>query len=261
MNPKAPKNPKTYRYFIKLAYNGKNYHGWQRQDNAGSVQEVVEDALSKIFGDKITLTGAGRTDAGVHAREFFAHFDFHTSYWKRELQRKTHKLNGFLPKDIKVFEIFKVRDDMHARFDAESRTYEYIITTAKDPFIEDFAWYVYGEMDVDRMNEGASILLEYNDFTSFSKLHSQVRTNNCEIMSAVWEKRNDLLVFTITADRFLRNMVRAIVGTLVDVGKGKITLEDFRNIIEARNRSEAGLSVPAQGLYLTAIQYPDELTS
>ncbi len=233
------------------------YHGWQRQDNAVTVQQLLEEALSTLFGTEISVTGAGRTDTGVHAREFYAHFDLDDLVRKRELQRKTNRLNSFLPKDIKIFEIFKVNTDMHARFDAISRTYEYIITTAKDPFIDDFAWYVYGDIDVAMMNKGAKALLEYTDFTSFAKLHSQVRTNNCELMEASWVKKNDMLVFTIKADRFLRNMVRAIVGTLVELGRGKITLEEFRQIIEAKDRSEAGLSVPPHGLYLTRIEYPE----
>ena len=233
------------------------YHGWQRQDNAVTVQQLLEEALTTLFGAEITVTGAGRTDTGVHAREFYAHFDLDDLVRKRELQRKTNRLNSFLPKDIKIFEIFRVNTDMHARFDAISRTYEYIITTAKDPFIDDFAWYVYGDIDVSMMNKGAKALLEYTDFTSFAKLHTQVRTNNCELMQASWVKKNDMLVFTIKADRFLRNMVRAIVGTLVDLGKGKITLEEFRQIIEAKDRSEAGLSVPPHGLYLTRIEYPE----
>jgi tRNA pseudouridine38-40 synthase len=247
----------SQRYFIKLAYNGTAYHGWQRQENAITVQEVLEKGLRRIFGSKLAVTGAGRTDTGVHAREFYAHFDNRTSLKENELEKKIYRLNSYLPKDIIINDIFPVKEDMHTRFDAISRTYEYIITTRKDPFINDFAWYVFGEMDLDKMNEGAKVLMEYTDFTSFSKLHTQVKTNNCTIMEAAWQRRNDLLVFDIKADRFLRNMVRAIVGTLVDLGRGKLEIDDLKNIIEAKDRSEAGLSVPAHGLYLTKVEYPE----
>jgi tRNA pseudouridine38-40 synthase len=247
------------RYFIKLAYNGSAYHGWQVQNNADTIQEVIEDGMRRIFNKRIPLVGAGRTDAGVHAREFYAHFDYDFVLKEKELQKKTYRLNSFLPKDIIIFDMFQVKDDMHTRFDALSRTYEYIITTRKDPFINDFAWFVFPKLDLDLMNEGASVLLEYNDFTSFAKLHTQVKTNHCNLMEAKWEERNHLLVFTIKADRFLRNMVRAIVGTLVELGQAKIDIDEFRRIIEAKNRSEAGLSVPAQGLYLTSIEYSEDV--
>lgn len=243
------------RYFIKLAYNGKAYHGWQWQDNAISVQQVLEEGISRIFNEKISVTGAGRTDTGVHAREFFAHFDLSALFSQQELAEKVYKLNSFLPKDIFIFDIYPVQKEAHARFDAVSRTYEYIITTRKDPFNHEFAWYFYGELDLDLMNKGAELLLNYTDFTSFSKLHTQVKTNNCKLMEAYWEQRDHLLIFTIKADRFLRNMVRAIVGTLVDVGRGKYNISDLNDIIEAKDRSEAGLSVPAHGLFLVNIEY------
>lgn len=242
-----------------MAYNGAAYHGWQKQDNAETIQQILEDGLKRIFNHKGGVVGAGRTDTGVHAREFYAHFDYDFILKGKELEKKTYKLNGFLPRDIMVNDIFEVRGDLHSRFDAVSRTYEYIINQVKDPFLNDFSWYVSGQLDVDLMNEGAQILLEYTDFTSFSKLHSQVKTNNCQLMEARWENRGHLLVFTIKADRFLRNMVRAIVGTLVDLGRGKITLEELRGIIDAKDRSEAGLSVPALGLYLVNIEYAEEL--
>lgn len=247
----------TYRYFIKLAYNGKAYHGWQRQDNALSVQQVMEEGLRLIFGEEAGVTGAGRTDTGVHATKFFAHFDLSLELSGTALEARRFKLNNYLPGDIYVFDIWQVDPQAHARFDALSRTYEYIITTRKDPFRQDSAWYLHGSLDISRMNEAAKVLYEYNDFTSFSKLHTQVKTNNCRIMEAHWVKQDNLLVFKIRADRFLRNMVRAIVGTLVDIGKGKIGPDDLRDIIEARDRSEAGLSVPAHGLYLVDIEYPD----
>jgi tRNA pseudouridine38-40 synthase len=245
------------RYFIKLAYKGTAYHGWQWQENAISVQQLLEEALSTILNHKVAVTGAGRTDTGVHAREFYAHFDHDQDFILSELEEKVYKLNSFLPKDISVFEIFRVKENAHARFDALSRAYEYVITSRKDPFNTDFAWYYYGDLDVDRMNKGAKILLEYTDFTSFSKLHTEVKTNNCKLMEAGWEAREHLLIFNITADRFLRNMVRSIVGTLIELGRGRISLMEVRNIIEARNRSKAGMSVPAHGLYLVNIEYPD----
>lgn len=243
------------RYFIKLAYNGKAYHGWQWQENAITVQQVLEEALSAIFAGKIAVTGAGRTDTGVHAREFYAHFDHEKHFEDAELKEKIFKLNGFLPADILISDIMRVKDDAHARFSALSRTYEYYISTRKDPFNNELAWLVYGSLDIDEMNKGAAILLEYKDFTSFSKLHTQVNTNNCNVMEAAWKSKDHLLVFNIKADRFLRNMVRAIVGTLVDIGKKKTDIEDLRNIIEAKDRSAAGLSVPAHGLFLANIEY------
>jgi tRNA pseudouridine38-40 synthase len=248
-----------HRYFIKLAYNGKAYHGWQWQSNALTVQQVMEAGASTIFGSKISLTGAGRTDTGVHAREFYAHFDLDLNYNPEELEQKVHQLNGFLPKDICVLGIIPVAPDAHARFDALSRTYEYHITTRKDPFNLEYAWLVQAKLDLDMMNRGAAIIMEYRDFTSFSKLHTQVKTNHCEVMEAGWEQHGHLLVFTIRANRFLRNMVRAIVGTLVDLGRGKMSLEELRAIIEARNRSEAGRSVPAHGLFLARIDYGEEV--
>lgn len=247
----------THRYFIKLAYNGKAYHGWQLQENALTVQQVLEEGMALIFGTRLALTGAGRTDTGVHATKFYAHFDLSVRLPDDELEKKVLKLNTYLPGDIFVFEIRPVHPHAHARFDAISRTYEYIITTRKDPFRQDAAWYFYGELDVTRMNEAAKLLNDYTDFTSFSKLHTQVKTNNCRIMEAKWEEDGSLLVFRIKADRFLRNMVRAIVGTLIDIGRGRIDIDEFKRIIEARNRSEAGLSVPAHGLYLINIEYPD----
>ncbi|MEE4255571.1 MAG: tRNA pseudouridine(38-40) synthase TruA [Bacteroidales bacterium] len=244
------------RYFIKLSYNGKAYHGWQRQENAATVQQVLEEAIATIFEESIDITGAGRTDTGVHATEYYAHFDSENVYSEQELQDKVFKLNSFLPTDIYVFGIFGVDPELHARFSAHSRKYEYHITRRKDPFRRDLAWFVHGPLEIEMMNSAASVLMDYHDFTSFSKLHTQVKTNNCRIMEAYWEEQGHLLVFNIKADRFLRNMVRAIVGTLLDVGRGKISLEEFKAIIEAKDRSEAGLSVPAHGLYLVKIEYP-----
>ena len=215
----------------------------------------LEEGISRIFNEKISVTGAGRTDTGVHAREFFAHFDRSTLFSQQELAEKVYRLNSFLPKDIFIFDIYPVQEEAHVRFDAVSRTYEYVITTRKDPFNHEFAWYFYGDLDLDLMNKGAGLLLNYTDFTSFSKLHTQVKTNNCKLMEAHWEQMDHLLIFRIKADRFLRNMVRAIVGTLVDVGRGKYNIKDLKDIIEAKDRSEAGLSVPAHGLFLVNIEY------
>lgn len=247
----------NHRYFIKLAYNGAAYHGWQWQDNALSVQEALEKGMETIFGLNISLTGAGRTDTGVHAREFYAHFNLEKELSHEECSKAAFKLNSLLPADIYIFNIIPVGKDVHARFDAISRTYEYFITRRKDPFRRGLAWYVWGALDVEKMNHAAAILHEYNDFTSFSKLHTQVKTNNCRIVHAAWKEQEHLLVFTITADRFLRNMVRAIVGTLIDIGRGRYEVEEIRNIIEAKDRSLAGLSVPAHGLYLSRVEYPE----
>jgi tRNA pseudouridine38-40 synthase len=245
------------RYFIKLAYNGTNYHGWQRQENALTIQEVIETGLSLKLGEDIRVMGAGRTDTGVHAEEFFAHFDHNDMNGK--LEQLVYSLNAYFPADIVICDIFKVKPDMHARFSAISRTYEYRISRLKDPFNHEFVYHYSADLDIDLINRGAEILFDYEDFTSFSKLHTQVRTNNCKMIHAKWEMRNDLLVFTITADRFLRNMVRAIVGTLLDLGKHKIDLSELRKIIENKNRSDAGFSVPAKGLFLTAIEYPGDI--
>ncbi|WP_417367898.1 tRNA pseudouridine(38-40) synthase TruA [Flavobacterium beibuense] len=241
------------RYFIEFAYNGKNYHGWQYQPHSISVQEVLNKALSTLLKQPIDVTGAGRTDTGVHAKQMYAHFDFDkeldSSFW-------TKKLNAFLPKDIVVYRIIPLHDDAHARFDATSRTYEYHIHTFKDAFDNETSWYYFHKLDVEKMNEAAKILFEYKDFKCFSKTHTDVKTFNCVMMEANWQQDGNKLVFTVAADRFLRNMVRAIVGTLVNVGQGKLTLQEFREIIESRDRNNAGFSVPAHGLYLTKVAYP-----
>jgi len=247
------------RYFIKLAFNGKNYHGWQMQENALTIQSVINDALSKILGEEINVTGCGRTDTGAHAIEFYAHFDINKILNKNDRDNIVFKLNNFLDDSIVIFNIIPVKSNAHARFDAISRTYQYFITRQKDPFDNDFSYYVYGDINLDLMNEGAKILCEYKDFTSFSKLHSDVKTNNCKIIDAKWIEKEDKLIFTITADRFLRNMVRAIVGTLLDIGKKKISHKDLKKIIESKNRSDAGYSVPAKGLILTRIEYHDDI--
>lgn len=250
--------PGTQRYFIYLAYDGTAYHGWQRQPNGLSVQERIEEALSLLLRRETAITGAGRTDAGVHARLMVAHADLPTLLPTPE--EWVHRLNRLLPSDIVIYRICPVRVDAHSRFDALSRTYHYYIACRKDPFQGRYRWVMDGKrLDIDRMNEAASHLLRYTDFTSFSKLHTDVKTNNCRITRAGWSLTGNDLVFEITADRFLRNMVRAIVGTLVDVGRGKLSVADFCAIIEARDRCKAGTSAPGNALFLTDITYPEEL--
>lgn len=240
------------RYFVKLAYNGTNYHGWQCQPNASSIQETLNNAFSIIFNAEINIMGAGRTDTGVHAQEMFAHFDFESNF---DIQNSIHKLNSFLPKDIVIFDIIPVHDEAHARFDATQRTYEYHINTVKNVFQTDGSWYYHQNLNIELMNLAAAELKNYTDFECFSKVNTDVNTFNCVISEAFWNKENDQLIFTISADRFLRNMVRAIVGTLINIGLEKITLEDFKSIIESKDRNKAGFSVPAHGLYLTRISY------
>jgi tRNA pseudouridine38-40 synthase len=240
------------KYFIKLAYNGTNYHGWQSQPNASSVQETLSKAISVVLNAEINLMGAGRTDTGVHAREMFAHLDVQAPLDTKSL---IHKLNSYLPKDIVIYDIISVHEDAHARFDATKRTYEYHINTFKDAFSQDESWYYQHVLDLDIMNQASKLLLNHTDFQCFSKVNTDVNTFDCTIFEAYWQQEGNRLVFTISANRFLRNMVRAIVGTLVYVGLHKITLEDFNNIIASKNRSEAGFSVPAHGLYLTKIDY------
>lgn len=245
------------RYFIELAYNGKNYHGWQIQPEAVTVQETLNRVLTTLLREEIRVVGAGRTDTGVHASFYVAHFDTPTPLGDPE--QTTYKLNRLTGTDIAVRRIYAVRPDAHARFSALSRTYRYFIDKEKDPFTCDYAWRVHPLPDIGRMNEACRILFEYTDFTSFSKLHTDAKTNNCTIMQALWQDTGRQLVFTIQADRFLRNMVRAIVGTLVEVGQGKLTPEDFRRIIESKDRCSAGASVPAKGLFLCHVEYDEKI--
>jgi len=246
------------RYFLHISYNGTAYHGWQVQDNAISVQAVLNEKISIALQEEIYVVGAGRTDTGVHAEYFILHFD--TQKPISDKASFIDKINKLLPYDIAAYHLYDVQPDANTRFDALSRTYEYRITRKKNPFLTDLAWYYRFPLNIDLMNRAAKILFEYEDFTSFSKTGTQVKTNICKIYEAVWfEKEPDLLVFKIKADRFLRNMVRAITGTLIDVGREKISLENFRKIIEAKNRSYAGFSVPAHGLFLTRIEYPERL--
>lgn len=246
------------RYFIRLSYKGTNYHGWQIQPNAISVQEVLNKALSTILNCEINVVGCGRTDTGVHASDFYAHFDV-VQDKQIDCEKLSFRLNRFLPHDIAIKETFQVKEEAHTRFDPISRTYHYLITKEKNPFRKESHWKIPYELDVDKMNEAAKVLFEFEDFTSFSKLHTDVKTNNCKIYQAIWKDKGDELVFVVKADRFLRNMVRAIVGTLVEVGRGKMDLDGFRMVIESKNRSNAGSSVPGHGLFLAEIEYPKGL--
>lgn len=244
------------RYFLHLAYDGSNYKGWQIQPNGNTVQAELTRALSVMMRKDILITGAGRTDSGVHARNFYAHFDVKADYTQEQLDQFVYKLNRFLPADITVYRMFRVADDLHARFSAISRTYKYYISQNRDPFVRNYVWYRFGAVDVEAMNRAANVLLDITDFTSFSKLHTQTNTNNCKVIHAQWEQTANGLVFTITADRFLRNMVRAVVGTLLDVGLGKMSHDEFVAVIHSKDRCNAGESVPAQGLFLEDIGYP-----
>ncbi len=241
------------RYFLELSYNGTLYHGWQRQPNAISVQEVLEDSLSTVLRIKTEVVGAGRTDTGVHAKQIMAHFDHDQMLEPNQLK---YKLNSILPLEIAIKNIHLVKDDAHARFNAVSRSYEYHITFRKDPFQINKSYYLKKPLDLELMNKAAKLLLNYTNFKCFSKSKTDVKTYNCTITEAVWIKDNDQLIFVISANRFLRNMVRAIVGTLIEIGEHKLDIEDLVTIIKSQDRSQAGYSVPAHGLYLTAVHYP-----
>lgn len=241
------------RYFMDIAFDGTAYHGWQKQPKDVSVEETVERALSLLTREETEVVGAGRTDAGVHARQMVAHFDYNGTMDTQDL---CYKLNALLPNDISVRRIWEVKDDAHARFDATQRTYEYWVTLKKDPFLVNRALWVKGTLDFERMNEAAATLMEYEDFTSFCKLHTDAKTNLCKVTRAEWTERGEgLWVFTISANRFLRNMVRAIVGTLLEVGRGKMDVAGFRQVVEGKNRALAGTSAEAGGLFLTVISY------
>ncbi|MEC7771649.1 MAG: tRNA pseudouridine(38-40) synthase TruA [Bacteroidota bacterium] len=244
------------RYFIQFSYFGKAYHGWQNQPNAITVQEVLEKALSTLLRAKVEVVGAGRTDSGVHAKEMFCHLDVDAV---SDIDELVYRLNAFLPDDIAVQAIIPVAQDAHARFDAVGRTYEYWLVKEKDPFLFDHAHFVKHPLDVDSMNKAAKILLDYTDFECFSKSNTDVKTFDCDVREAFWAIDKEKWVFTITADRFLRNMVRAVVGTLLDVGMGKMAPEGIHQIIASKDRGEAGVSVPAKGLYLTKVSYPKEI--
>lgn len=251
------------RWFLRLAYDGTSYNGWQSQPNATGVQSVIEKALSTMLRENVKITGAGRTDTGVHARCMYAHFD--TSRPIESQEKFLSSLNRLVGRDIAVYELFEVKDDAHARFDAISRTYRYYVSGRKNPFSRGFSWECRRQLDVDAMNEAAALLLSVDDFTSFAKLHSDAKTNICNVTVAHWERvrlprpefgDEEMLVFTIKADRFLRNMVRAVVGTLVEVGLGKMTVDGFADVIRRKDRCSAGTSMPAQALFLEDIEYP-----
>ncbi len=246
-----------HRYFIYLAYDGTNYHGWQIQPDRISVQECFMKALSTFLQRDVEVIGAGRTDTGVHASLMVAHFDSETLL---DTQLVTTKLNRMLPRDISVFKVCEVKPTVHARFDATSRTYKYYVTTVKYPFNRLYAARPFFALNFEKMNEAAATLFDYTDFTSFSKLHTAAKTNNCRIMHAAWTQEDEhTWVFTIKADRFLRNMVRAIVGTLFEVGRGLKTIEEFRDVIEQKDRCEAGHSADAKGLFLVDVGYRDDI--
>lgn len=249
----------TQRYFIGLAYDGTKYHGWQVQPNAVAVQQLLNKALTTLLRQPIETTGCGRTDTGVHAKEFFAHLDVQfMDHGPSTMDKRS--LNALLPHDIAIKNIIPVHPEAHARFDATLRSYEYHIHFEKDPFLNGYSWLLRDKPDLDLMNQAAAMLMEYVDFSCFSKSNTQVKTNNCKIENARWEQTQNGIVFKISADRFLRNMVRAIVGTLLTVGKGEMEPEGIRQVIESKNRSNAGMSVPACGLYLTEVRYPYPLT-
>ncbi len=240
------------RYFIELSYLGTAYHGWQRQNNAPTVQEFVEDGLSTILRCKTVVTGCGRTDAGVHAKQFYLHFDNSDI---ENPEKLAFALNGILPLDISIHGIQEVKDDAHTRFDATARSYEYWIHQKKNPFVNGLSHFFRLNLDIEAMNEAAKLLLSTTEFGAFCKAGSDNKTMHCDVSEAYWEVREEQLIFHITADRFLRNMVRAIVGTLMSVGQGLTSLGKFQEIINSQNRSEAGLSAPGHGLYLAKIKY------
>lgn len=245
------------RYFLHLAYRGTNYNGWQSQQNAPSIQDVVERCLGFRLGHELRITGCGRTDTGVHARNYYAHFDSQRPAEMILSADFIHKMNTCLPSDIVIYQILPVSDDAHARFDAVSRTYHYYFHTFKNPFLELSSFYIYGLKDIELINRCAGLLPDYEDFTSFSKLHSQTKTNICRVTDAYITRIGQGYAFVITADRFLRNMVRAIAGTLFEVGKAKLDEAGFRRVIEGKNRALAGFSVPAHALFLEDVRYPN----
>lgn len=241
------------RYFITFSYDGTAYHGWQIQPHSVTVQEELQKALSTLMRKPMEVVGAGRTDTGVHARKMIAHFDHDEVL---DCHQLVYKLNKLLPRDIAVQHVEPVADDMHARFSAKSRTYHYYVHLDKNPFLRSYSWQVYGNPDFELMNRAARVLMEYKDFTSFSKVNTDTKTNDCTITEARWDRvGEDQWRFTVTANRFLRNMVRAIVGTLMEVGRGRMTIEQLRSVIEAKDRCRAGDSVPGNALFLVEVLY------
>lgn len=248
-----------YRYFIHLAYDGTNFHGWQLQLHVRTVQGAINEAVSKVLRREINLVGCGRTDTGVHASDFYAHFDHDALLEPEALDHLAFKLNKMLGREIAIYAIFRVDEKAHTRFSAISRTYHYRITRKKNPFEANYSYYLYGPLDVGKMNEACEILKEYEDFECFSKVNTQVNTFICDIQQAEWREEGNMLIFEIRADRFLRNMVRAIVGTMLDIGTGKYGIEELHGIIRSKNRSEAGFSVPAKGLFLASVEYSSDI--
>jgi tRNA pseudouridine38-40 synthase len=242
------------RYFLRLAFDGRPFHGWQAQPNAPTVQQRLEESLSVLLKSPVETMGCGRTDTGVHAAEFYAHFD--PEYSVPDPDRFLRSLNALLPPEIAVYELIPVAPDAHARFDATSRTYEYRVTARKDPFLREHALFFPYPLDVERMNAAAALLLKQEDFACFTKTGGNSNGTHCRVTQAQWSQLEDRLVFTVTANRFLRNMVRAMVGTLLETGEGKCSLEQFESILSSGNRSDAGISVPAHGLSLVRVEYP-----
>lgn len=247
------------RYFIELSYFGKPFHGWQKQPNAPTVQQTIEEALSTLLRTPTTIMGAGRTDTGVHASQMFAHVDIAETMTTSEIDQLRHRLNSFLPPEIAIHTIFKVTDQAHTRFDAIQRSYRYQVTFTKNPFLTDTAYYCKYPLDIAAMNTASEILMTYSDFECFSKSNTDVNTYICDIRAAFWTQNGHRADFVISADRFLRNMVRAIVGTLIEIGKGKQSPQWMHTVIQGKDRGAAGASVPAHGLYLTEVQYPKSI--
>jgi len=243
------------RYFLELAYNGTDFHGWQMQDNAPSIQQEITEKLSTILQTETPLTGCGRTDAGVHASQFFAHFD--AEELPLDIGLLLHKLNTMLPDSIAISKLHPVQNEAHARFDATKRSYQYFISTQKDPFTSDRSYKFSFVLDLNVMNKACELLLGEKDFGCFCKANADNHTDICTVYHASWAQNEHMITFNITANRFLRNMVRAIVGTLLDVGQGRTSLEEFELILASKNRSEAGRSVPAHGLILSRVEYPN----
>lgn len=243
------------RYFIDISYDGSNYHGWQIQPNADTVQHQINLAFSTILNQEINVLGAGRTDTGVHAKKMIAHFDTNQTI---DFEKFKYRINGFLKNDISINDIYKVKEDAHARFSAISRTYEYCVSRTKNPFSVN-SYFLTKNLDVESMKKACKFLYGNHDYTSFAKLHSENYTNNCEVFIANWKEDENLLIFTIKANRFLRNMVRAIVGTLIEIGEGKISFSDIETILMSKDRAKAGYSVPANGLSLVDVEYPKDI--
>ena len=249
----------SYRYFLHLAYDGTAYHGWQIQPNAITIQQVIEESLSLLLNEKIQVTGAGRTDTGVHARCYYAHFDSVHYFDEESLKHLVYRCNRILPKDIVVYSAFRVAESAHARFSAFSRTYRYYIARSKNPFYNLYSLQFTGNLDINIMNKAADKLMTYNDFSCFSKSGTDTSTNICSISESYFIEQDQLLIYHVKANRFLRNMVRAIVGTLLETGKGKLNLNEMDQILKSGNRSEAGESVPAKGLFLEDVSYPADI--